>query len=307
MEIYQLKSFVVIAREQNLTRAAEALHLSQSALSSQLKQLEGELGVGLFKRTTRGMTLTDRGRALLPHAQQVLEAAKQMREKAMALNRGAGESLTIGLNADPAFLRIGAINRRLSLLHADLNVIFLTSQTVNTAQMLRQGQIDLGFFYGDASDADIRHSLISRVRLCVVIPTALAAAGLPLDWPEVAALPWIWVGNDCPFYTALLDNLERHRLIPNQVVTTVDEHIVKELVIDGQGVAVMREDEARPLVESGRARIWEQGWMTLPLSLAWREKQNSEKKLRAATEVIRHVWQETGGEATAELLDKCWI
>ncbi len=278
MEIYQLKSFVVIAREQNLTRAAEALHLSQSALSSQLKQLEGELGVGLFKRTTRGMTLTDRGRALLPHAQQVLEAAKQMREKAMALNRGAGESLTIGLNADPAFLRIGAINRRLSLLHADLNVIFLTSQTVNTAQMLRQGQIDLGFFYGDASDADIRHSLISRVRLCVVIPTALAAAGLPLDWPEVAALPWIWVGNDCPFYTALL-----------------------------QGVAVMREDEARPLVESGRARIWEQGWMTLPLSLAWREKQNSEKKLRAATEVIRHVWQETGGEATAELLDKCWI
>lgn len=304
MELYQLKSFVTIAREGNLTRAAEALHLSQSALSSQLKQLEGELGVALFKRSARGMALTERGRELLTHAREVLEAAKQMRQKAMALGRGTGESVTIGLNADPAFLRVGAINRRLSLLHADLNVIFLTSQTVDTARMLRQGQIDLGFFYGDASDADIRHTVISQVRLCVAIPDRLAEGG-DLGWDEVAGLPWIWVGNDCPFYTALMDNLERRRLIPNQAVTTVDEHIVKELVIDGQGVAVMREDEARPLAASGRVLLWERGWMTLPLSLAWLAKQGEEKRIRAALEAVRHAWQGPGGDEG--LADKCWI
>lgn len=66
MELYQLKSFLAIVREQNLTRAADALNLSQSALSSQIKALEEELGLRLFKRSSRGMTLTHQGEALLP-------------------------------------------------------------------------------------------------------------------------------------------------------------------------------------------------------------------------------------------------
>jgi len=150
----------------------------------------------------------------------------------------------IGLNADPAFLRVGAINRRLAQLHAEMNVIFLTSQTVRTAQLLRQGQLDLAFFYGDSVDADLRHRQLAEVRFCVVIPTPLLPVAGKLDWADVAALPWVWVGSDSPPYDAMLEQLEQRRLTPNRTVKTVDEHIVKELVVDGQGVAVMREDEA---------------------------------------------------------------
>jgi DNA-binding transcriptional LysR family regulator len=304
MELYQLKSFVVIAREQNLSRAAEFLHLSQSALSSQMKQLEGALGLLLFRRTARGMELTDGGREMLPLAEGVLETAQRMRLQARALQQGAAESVAIGLNADPNFLRVGAINRRLALLHSELNVYFVTSQTVRTAQLLRQGQLDLAFFYGDTADADIRHLRLERVRICVVIPTPLALPEPPADWPQLAALPWIW-GEESPFYAALAEQFAKRRLHPNQAVQTMDEYIVKELAVDGQGLAVMREDEARTLVAEGKGVIWERGWMTVPLSLAWLEKNGEKKRVRLAREAIQHLWQSAG--KNEDVQEKYWL
>lgn len=73
MEFHQLTAFQTVARTGNLTRAAEALHLSQSALSTQIKNLEEELGVALFARQAKGMRLTRAGEMLLPHAESVLE------------------------------------------------------------------------------------------------------------------------------------------------------------------------------------------------------------------------------------------
>ena len=78
MELYQLRSFAVVAELGHLTRASERLHLSQPALSAQIKALEDELGVTLFERTPSGMVLTSAGRALLPEAEKVLAAAQAL-------------------------------------------------------------------------------------------------------------------------------------------------------------------------------------------------------------------------------------
>lgn len=307
MELYQLKTFVTIAREKNLTRAAKILHLSQSALSSQLKLLEGEFGVELFRRTARGMELTDNGQALLPQVRSLLEAASDLRQRAMSMSRGQGETVTIGLNASPAFLQAGALNRRLSLLHSEFSTIFMTSQSVNTAKMLRQNQIDLGFFYGGDFADDIQSEVITQVRFCVVIPSLLVVRGMPETWADIATMPWIWVGKNSPPYLALAERLARNKLIPNQAVTTEDEYVVKELVADGQGVALLREDEARPLVEAGHLAIWEKGWFALPLGLAWLESRAAEKRIQATADVIRYLWQSTELESGEMLADKYWV
>ena len=75
MELYQLRSFAAVAELGHLTRAAEKLHISQPALSAQIKALEDELGVALFDRTPSGMTLTAAGQRLLPEASKVVSAA----------------------------------------------------------------------------------------------------------------------------------------------------------------------------------------------------------------------------------------
>lgn len=290
MELYRLKSFLAIVREGHLTRAAERLHLSQSALSSQLRQLEEELGVALFRRTAKGMEANDAARELVPLAEGVLEAAERLAQRARFLRQGGGETLTIGLNADPAFLRAGAINRRLASLHEDLNVVFVTSQTVRTAQMLRQRQLDLAFFYGEAADPAVHCVRLAEVRFCVVIPAGLRGGGR-FDWPAVADLPWIWVEQGSPPYEEVRRQFARRQLTPSQAVQAVDEYIVKELVSAGQGVAVMREDEARPLVRGGEAVLWEKGWLELPLCLGWLAQDEEKKRIRSARAAIEYLWR----------------
>ena len=189
MTLVQLRSFLAIAREQNLTRAAESLHLSQSAISSQLKGLEEELGICLFERNARGMTLSESGQALLAHAKDVLAACSSLQRCAESLSRGITASVTIGLNTDPTFLQVSAINKRLSLLHADLNVIFHASETISTAQQLKKGSIDLGFYYGDLLDTEIDEQLLSNVRVCVAIPSELTDLNEALTWDDLMNLP----------------------------------------------------------------------------------------------------------------------
>ena len=117
MELYQLKAFVTIAREGNLTRSAEQLHLSQSALSTQVKSLEESLGVRLFDRSSRGMKLSEQGQSLLRRAEEALDVTASLKQEAAQLRHRPGTSPTIGLNADPTFLRVSAIHQRLMSLH----------------------------------------------------------------------------------------------------------------------------------------------------------------------------------------------
>ena len=307
MHLSQLRSFLTIAREQNLTRAADMMHLSQSAISSQLKVLEENLGISLFERSTRGMNLSEAGQLLLPYAEAILAAHTSLQRRAETLRRGITASVKIGLNTDPTFLRISAINQRLSLLHSDLNVIFHSSETLSTAQRLKDGSIDLGFFYGTLGDPEINEQLIRQVRVCVAIPSNLLTATEPLNWNALAELPWVWVGDKFPFFQVLANKLGDISKSPSNIVTAANEQIVRELVVSGQGVALMREDEARPLAADGRVVIWEHGWSEIPLKIGWKSENSALRHIQKVRDVITHIWAPERTPEDGELSDKAWI
>jgi DNA-binding transcriptional LysR family regulator len=86
----QLSYFVAVAEEGNIGRAARRLHISQPPLSRQIKSLEDELGVPLFRRTTQGVQLLPAGLRLLPRARHILESVAKVRELACETDEGAG-------------------------------------------------------------------------------------------------------------------------------------------------------------------------------------------------------------------------
>src|SRR3954468_18860019 len=96
MELRHLRSFAVLAEERHFGRAAERLHLAQPALSQQIKQLERELGVTLFSRTTRRVELTEAGGRFVGHARDVLADVDRARDDMTSLASGHAGRVSIG-------------------------------------------------------------------------------------------------------------------------------------------------------------------------------------------------------------------
>src|SRR5580765_140092 len=95
MEIDQIKTFVAVATFGGFRRAADALRVSQPAVSARIKALETSLGVALFERGRAGLALSPAGRALRPHAEQLLHAVALARQAVHDLRPATGGALTI--------------------------------------------------------------------------------------------------------------------------------------------------------------------------------------------------------------------
>ncbi len=113
MDLTQLRAFITVAREGNLTRAAERLHVTQPAVSLQLKSLQQTLVVQLFTRTPAGLTLTADGAKLLPLAEKVVAGSQELVQAAHSLHSTLSGKLAIGTILDPEFTRLGAFLKML--------------------------------------------------------------------------------------------------------------------------------------------------------------------------------------------------
>jgi DNA-binding transcriptional LysR family regulator len=111
IEIYQLRTFATVAELGQLTRAAEALHLSQPAITAQIKALEDEVELALFERTSTGMLLTKAGQRLLVRAEKVLAAAQAFKNEAESLSGEVSGKVSVGTVSDPEFIRLGSVRQ----------------------------------------------------------------------------------------------------------------------------------------------------------------------------------------------------
>ena len=123
MEMYQLRAYVTAATLGSVTRTAEALHLTQPAITAQIKALEEELGVALFDRRPGRISLTRAGEALMEPARQVLDAAGRLQGQARELQGEITGQLLLGTVADPEALRLGSLP--VSYTHLTLPTILL--------------------------------------------------------------------------------------------------------------------------------------------------------------------------------------
>ena len=187
MELRQLKYFLTVAEELHFGRAAERLHIVQPAVSQQVRRLERELGVDLFERTTRSVTLTEAGRSFLPHARAVLTATDRATE-AIAAFRGErvlrlGTSEGLGDRLDRL---LGEFARRspgtqLELTHAP---------TAQRLSQVRDGELDATVVRGDWPGPGLDFTPLWTDEVLVALPAAHPlAASETVDFASLASLP----------------------------------------------------------------------------------------------------------------------
>jgi len=144
MLLTQLTSFVEIARTGNLSRAAEALFVTQPALTSRLQALERELGSGLFVRTRRGMRLTETGKAFLPYAVRALETVGEGRRLVTEIEQGGAGELAIGAAPAVSTYVLPALLKEFHEAHPKVRLSVRTGHSEEVLEMVLRGQVEVG-------------------------------------------------------------------------------------------------------------------------------------------------------------------
>src|SRR6478735_8211372 len=180
MELYQLKSFAAVAELGQLTRAAERLHISQPALSAQIKALEDELSVALFERSAGGMALTAAGRQLLPEAERTLAAALGLRGEIAGRVR-------LGSVGDPDLTRLAEMLRGAVDCYPLLEIDVHHEISGAAFEKVRDGELDAAFYYGDRVHPSVATLSLRELAFRIVVPTEWAERLANADWNAIAA------------------------------------------------------------------------------------------------------------------------
>lgn len=286
MEIHQLKTFLAVARVGSITRAAGQLHLSQPAVSAQIKALEDALGLRLFERTSRGMELTERGRGLRPTAEGAVAAHADVLAEAARLNGELCGRLRLGLGANSEPTVAGELVAALAERHGGVRVSVSEGDSAAIVEDLVAGQIDAGFFnVSGAVDPRLLTVEVAGFELQVVAPVGTGGRSDSLDWHALAAMTWICPPESSCCGRAVRALFRRHGVHPARIIEVDRESSTRTLVAAGTGVGLLHAYTAAAAVAQGEIEVLCDVGHTMRVLLGILRSRDEEPLLRAVLQL----------------------
>jgi len=248
MELRHLRYFVAVAEELHFRRAAERLHIAQPAVSEQVRKLEQELGVRLFDRTQRSVSLTDSGAAMLEEARRVLRQA----EIAIAAARNAGEQATtrlrIGHLPDSLPTSVGRAMQAFGASTPRVQISLETGSALRLLGEVRANRLDAVVVGLPAPTSGLRATPAGRDRIVAALPVTHAhAVGPAISLERLAPERLVVLPADTnpAFHSAMVSACRDAGLSPTliEVGEPRVEHILLA-VASGAGIALLPESAA---------------------------------------------------------------
>lgn len=192
MDIRRLRYFVVVAEEQNFSRAAERLHIAQPPLSDQIKRFEEALGVRLFDRSSRGARLTEAGELLLGEARQLLTQADQTAQMVRRVGNGEVRRLTLGFVPSASNSVLPPILSKFRKRYPEVQLYLQEMNPDWLVAGLHEGRIDVSLFYLPFREGMLTYEPIFREPLVVALPeTHEMAQEEKVDLCDLAGEPFV--------------------------------------------------------------------------------------------------------------------
>jgi len=242
MELRNLESFVAVAEQLSFVRAAERLHLSQPALSAQIRKLEDEIGVKLLFRNKRTVRLTDAGRVFLAEAHATLARAQQAVERAQKADRGEIGRLRIGFVSSAALAIVPAIAGAFRKQFPGVTLDLMNLRTSSQLKSLVNKTIDVGFLRLPIVHDQLDITVIHREPFVVVLPADHALAKeKQIRLSDLHAERFVAYGRRWApgFYDAVVQMCTSQGFSPNITQETGEMYTAIALVAAGTGVAIL--------------------------------------------------------------------
>jgi DNA-binding transcriptional LysR family regulator len=264
MELHQLRCFIAVIEEGGFNRATTRLHITQPALSYQIKRLEDELGVSLFNRRPRGISPTEAGRVLLHHAQEVLDSVRRAGGAVEMLSKGVVGEIRIGTVNSVGVYFLPPILKRLNEKYTMARPTVMYRRAGEVMDALLASQVDVAIIANPRPDRRLNFERIIEEKVSLVCNRNHPLAGRMTAKPQdLQGLNFIALTPETPTGQLVRDHLAKMGVSVNTVVSTPNVDTVKKMVEVGLGVAylpdmVTTEDiscDGKPLGDLARVDI----------------------------------------------------
>lgn len=254
MLLSQVEGFVEIARRGNLSRAADALHVTQPALTARIHALERELGGPLFLRGRRGMQLTDAGRGLLPYAERALAALQDGADLLTDLGRGGAGELVLGAAPAISTYVLPGLLVRFTRRHPNVRLVVRTGHSEEILEMALRREIEVGLV------RELRHPEIETHPLYEDQLVLVAAANGPFGGQDtirveaIASARLVLFDRTSSYYELTNAFFREAGVAPRGVMELDNIDAAKQMVVQGLGVALLPLTAVAGELEDGRLR-----------------------------------------------------
>ncbi|WP_269538806.1 LysR family transcriptional regulator [Cerasicoccus fimbriatus] len=292
LEIHLLRTFCVVAEEENVSRAAERLYLSPPSVSAHIKSLEDELGVRLFTRSSRGMALTEAGRSLWEDAESIIQQTAQLRRKAQSLSQDISGTLRIGINNPPETLYLDEIFNRLGQDFPTLrfDCSFGSSQIILNG--LRNDVHEVGFFEGKNSNPDIASIELEERQLVMIAPLAWANDLLNAPVGQLQEYPWIFASEGCSYYKFAHEwQRARGLKIDERIRSVNDDCSTLSFVTSGLGLSIVSKQILNASKYADTVCVLPQFSGSVCLSIGYLKHRQNDGVVQAALKTIQEIWR----------------
>jgi LysR family transcriptional regulator, transcription activator of glutamate synthase operon len=267
MELRQLRAFVQVTHAGTFTRAAEELHVAQSAVSQAVGRLEAELGFELLRRTSRGVELTEAGTAVFERAREIVAGADAIRSDLAALRGLLEGTVALGTMLPPGPIDLPGLLASFHAAHPGIAVHVREGSAPDILAALRRDELDVAFTGvepGALDDGLAGERMLGEELLLIAPPggDTLTLAGLD-------GAPFVGYRRGSALRETVDDALRAAGAAP-QIVFESDELVsVRELVARGLGASIV----PRSTVDADGPRVIAIPiGLERPLTLAWRER-----------------------------------
>lgn len=251
MVIGQIEGFVQVARQGHLGRAAEALSISQPALTVRIHELEATLGSSLFRRTRTGMVLTSAGRAFLPHAERAIQSLESGAALVRELEQGIVGELTLGVAPAVGAYVLPDLLARFGRDHPNVRLLVRTGHSEELVDLVVRGEADLGIVRQLRDPRVLSRPLYEDELVLVARPDHAFATTGRVDVSAMRDTQLILFDRTSSYYDLTNALFRSAGVTPRSLIELDNIEAAKRMVERGLGVSLLPGTAVADAIEAG--------------------------------------------------------